>query len=75
MDLELLVSFLDGTPNPGCKALLEMGLQQDKVYVCRGGLFQNMLVRIAGNEDDWRVDFAVPQAARKVDSAHGIGIL
>ena len=65
------LSFLDGTPNLGCKALLEMGLQHDMVYACRRGLFQNMLVRIPGNEDNWRLDVAVPQAARKVDAAHG----
>ena len=65
------LGFLNGTPNMGCKALLEMGLQQDMVDACRRGLFQNMLVRIPGNEDDWRVDVALPQAARKVNAAHG----
>jgi len=65
------LSFLNGTPNMGCKAFLEMGLQQDMVDACSRSLFKNMLVGIAGNEDDWRVDVAVPQAAGKVDAAHG----
>lgn len=62
--------FLNGPPNMGCKALLEMGLQQDMVYTGRRGLLQNILIEIA-REDDWRVDVPVPQAARKVNTAHG----
>ena len=53
-------AFLNRPPNAAYKALLEMGFQQDMVYPGRRGLFQNILVGIAGNENDWGVEVAVP---------------
>ena len=48
-------AFLNRAPDAADEALLEMGLQQNVAYAGRRGLFRDVFVRIAGNQNDRRV--------------------
>jgi hypothetical protein len=46
------VDSLNCAPDAAYEAFLEMGLQQDVVYAAAAAFFQNIPIRIAGDEND-----------------------
>jgi hypothetical protein len=64
-------AFLDRAPNAADEVFLKIELQQNMPYAGRCGLFLDVFIRIAGNQDDRGIEMLVPQTIRQLDAAHG----
>jgi hypothetical protein len=60
--------LLNGGPNPGDEALLEIGFQQDVVNPNDGGFCRYIVVVRTRNEDNWRGYVAAAQSVCEIDS-------
>lgn len=60
----------DGLPNARYKTLLQMRLEQNRVYTGGGGLLRHILVGIGRNKDNRRRDIALTQTSRHIQPIH-----
>src|SRR6478609_7997007 len=63
-------TLLDGPPDARDEALLEERLQQNMPNTRRRSLCRDMVVGVAGNENNWRGNVAVAQTAGQIDAVH-----